>query len=108
MRKPERKLDFYDHDDLVRAVIVVFDRFTSEGKEPGADSWIVDTRHARPQMIRDVIDEWRDICEATDGEIFPFHDDYVCRLWSAYRRNGEKNKEAIRSDYFLRAASSMS
>jgi hypothetical protein len=98
MNKPN--FDWYNHDDLIRAVIVVFDRFADEAKKPGADSWITDTRRDRPRMVADVTEQWRSIAEVSPDEMFPYHDDYVCRVWAAYRRRPESEKANARYHYF--------
>lgn len=96
----EKSIEWFDKDDITRAVIVVYDRYESANMEPGADRWISDTDKHRPKMVADVEQEWRDIAVQPDKQVFPYASSYVCQIWASYRRYGKAGKAAIRQRYF--------
>lgn len=81
-----------DPENLLVCVAKVYERYASEGKLPGSDDWSSDSRTYRPRMIHDVYLEW--VTMTQNDKYFPWHDDYVCRMWVQVWRKGRKDFKA--------------
>lgn len=90
-----RSLDAMDGRDLLAAVITARDRFTAEGKKPGAEKWTGNTAIYRPLMVAAVRSDW---CKRTGKEDyeFPWSSDHVAREWVDWRKTGREKKAAVR------------
>jgi len=62
---------------------------------PGANKWTSDTRFHRQELIAGIVEWWCDLTKE-GKEFFPFHDDFVCRVWADYRRLTERAKQGSR------------
>ena len=85
-----------DPDVLLRAVVTVFDEYQRDGLKPGAEKWIGDTRRFRPRMIAEVQDCWHEL--TGEEAIFPWHDDYVTQVWTAFRKTGQSEEVRLRKE----------
>lgn len=70
------------HLDIAIARVAVAMR--SEGEKPGAEKWTADSRIYRARMVARVFEEWQSV--TGEDAIFPYHDDYVCERWLAWRK----------------------
>lgn len=80
---------------LLRSIISVFSRYERDGLKPGAERWTNNLRHYRPQLIADVINEFCSASGTLPSE-FPFHDDFIVRLWIGFRKLDPKSKAYVR------------
>lgn len=87
-------LEKADPVPLLKAIVLVQERYHCEGKKPGSEHWASDSRVYRPAMIRDVWLEWKDLT-GEDG-VFPWHDDFVCEMWIKYRKNTDPVKTNLK------------
>lgn len=83
-------LDRADPEVLFHAIAVLNARYVKNGMQPGAEHWISDTRRYRVRLLSDIFAEWSRL--AGTDETFPWHDDWVAELWTAFRKLTEERK----------------
>jgi len=78
---------------LFRAVFATLCEYQQTGRKPGAEHWMQDTREYRPLLVRDVIAAWREA--APGATVFPWHEDFVLRLWVKTRKLKNVTKRSL-------------
>lgn len=99
--KPRRKktvlstLDHLHRRHLLAAIVRVHDGYETEGLKPGAEAWVTNTRNHRTKLLDDVTEVYCGYAKS-DPDWFPYHEDYVCRVWTWFRKLGDFDKSLVR------------
>lgn len=90
--------DYYSEADpvnLCRAIVLVYDRWIEAGKKPGSDRILNSTRRHRPELVAEIEAEWCRIADHNIGDdLFPYHESYVIRKWTDFRKMPDQVKVA--------------
>jgi len=90
--------DYYNEADpinLCRAIVLVYDRWIVAGKKPGSDRLLNSTRRHRPELVSEIESEWCRIVGVDEAEdTFPYHESYVVRKWTDFRKMPDPVKVA--------------
>jgi hypothetical protein len=79
-----------DPELLWLSVAIVIAEYYRQRLEPGSEKWQNDTRIWRPKLVSDIFSEWSNHSKAHD--LFPWHDDYVLQVWTAFRKLNREEK----------------
>jgi len=90
--------DYYAEADpinLCRAIVLVYDRWITAGKKPGSDRLLNSTRRHRPELVAEIEAEWCRIAgDHLNDDTFPYHESYVIRKWTDFRKMPDPVKVA--------------
>jgi hypothetical protein len=89
------KLDHLHRKHILTAVVRVHDAYETSGLKPGAEAWVTNTRNHRTKLLDDVTEVFCR-CSGSDPDWFPYHEDYVCRVWTWFRKLGDWDKSLVR------------
>jgi len=87
-------------DALLKSLLVVWSRYTIEGKQPGAERWIFDDVEYGPQLFADVRAEWQKSVRCSpslmdDPSCFPYSLTFIRRAFLGIRKFNDLKKREL-------------
>ena len=80
--------------NLLRAVIVVFERLAGQGEQPSCTYWVANHAYLEEHAMPAVLDEWS-AHTGLDRVLFPWHVDEVATTWEEWRKCNLKYRETF-------------